>query len=131
LDDGTLKIANHGPGRRIHPEAPRNVTPEEIASARTFLRESLPQLAEAPLLNTRLCLYCDTFDGRFWIDHDAQRPGLMVAAGDSGHAFKFAPVLGDLIADVVEAKENPLATPFRAREPINQTVEGARWSGKT
>ncbi len=131
LDDGTLKIANHGPGRRIHPEAPRNVTPEEIASARTFLRESLPQLADATLLNTRLCLYCDTFDGRFWIDHDAARPGLVIAAGDSGHAFKFAPVLGGLIADVVEEKENPLAQPFRTREPVAQAVEGARWSGKT
>ncbi len=131
LDDGTLKIANHGPGRRIHPEAPRKVTPEEIASARTFLRESLPQLADALLLNTRLCLYCDTFDGRFWIDHDTARPGLVVAAGDSGHAFKFAPVLGDLIADVVEEKENPLAQPFRTREPVAQAVEGARWSGKS
>jgi len=130
LADGTLKIANHGPGRRIHPDAIREVSPEEIAHARQFLRDSLPQLTDAPLISTRLCLYCDTFDGRFWIDHDADRPGLIVAAGDSGHAFKFAPVLGDLIADVVEQKENPLAQAFRTRQPSTKANEGARWSGQ-
>lgn len=126
LEDGTLKIANHGPGRRIHPDAKREVNPAEILQARSFLRDSLPQLVEAPLSSTRLCLYCDTFDGRFWIDHDASYPGLIVAAGDSGHAFKFAPVMGSLIADVVEEKDNPLARPFRTREPIAQSSEGAR-----
>ncbi len=130
LNDGTLKIANHGPGRRIHPDAPRDVTPEELAHVRAFMRESLPQIADAPLISNRLCLYCDTFDSHFWIDRDTQRPGLIVAAGDSGHAFKFAPVMGDLIADVVEEKENPLAQSFRTREPIAKTAEGARWDGK-
>jgi glycine/D-amino acid oxidase-like deaminating enzyme len=130
LSDGTLKIANHGPGRRIHPDAPREVNAGEIAHARQFLRDSLPQLADAPLLSTRLCLYCDTFDGRCWIDHDADRAGLIIAAGDSGHAFKFAPVLGDLIADVVEQKENPLAQAFRTRQPSTKANEGARWSGQ-
>lgn len=130
LDDGTLKIANHGPGRRIHPDARRIVTPEEVALARTFLAEYLPQLADAPLLNTRLCLYCDSFDGKFWIDRDPKHPGVIIASGDSGHAFKFAPVLGDLIADVVEEKENPLVEPFRTREPLAHAAEGARFSGK-
>lgn len=130
LEDGTLKIANHGHGRRLHPDAKREVNPDEIVLARSFLRDSLPQLAEAPLSSTRLCLYCDTFDGRFWIDHDASYPGLIVAAGDSGHAFKFAPVMGNLIADVVEEKDNPLARPFRTREPVAQSAEGARCAAK-
>lgn len=38
----------------------------------------------------------------FVIDHDPAYESLVVAAGDSGHGFKFAPVLGDLIADIVE-----------------------------
>ncbi|HEY1171182.1 MAG TPA: FAD-dependent oxidoreductase [Verrucomicrobiae bacterium] len=130
LEDGMLKIANHGPGRRIHPDGLREVNADEIAMARGFLSEFLPQLAEAPLVSTRLCLYCDTFDGRFWIDRDVNRPGLVVAAGDSGHAFKFAPVMGDLIADVVEQKENPLTVAFRTREPKSQGSDGARCAGK-
>lgn len=126
LDDGTLKIANHGPGRRVHPDEPRVVLPAEIKHCRQFLRESLPALAEAPLIGTRLCLYCDTFDGNFWIDHDPDRPGLIVAAGDSGHAFKFAPELGPLIARVVCGGRDALAERFAWRQPSEIVREGAR-----
>jgi sarcosine oxidase / L-pipecolate oxidase len=127
LDDGTLKIANHGPGRPIQPDDPRVVLPPEIEHCRTFLRESLPALADAPLVGTRLCLYCDTPDGDFWIDHDPDRPGLVVASGDSGHAFKFAPVLGGIIADVVERRPNAFAARFRWRRPEGSGKEGARF----
>ena len=39
----------------------------------------------APIVATRLCLYGDSWDGNFLIDRDPDRPGLVVAAGDSGH----------------------------------------------
>jgi glycine/D-amino acid oxidase-like deaminating enzyme len=126
LDDGTLKIANHGVGRRLHADDPRTVLPGEEARFRTFVREHLPALVGAPIIESRLCLYCDTFDGNFWIAHDPGRAGLIVAAGDSGHAFKFAPVLGPLIADVIEAKPNPWAQRFRWRARGRDATEAAR-----
>jgi glycine/D-amino acid oxidase-like deaminating enzyme len=126
LDDGTLKIANHGVGRRVHADDPRRVLPAEEARFRVFVRDHLPALASAPVIATRLCLYCDTFDGDFWIAHDPGRAGLVVAAGDSGHAFKFAPVLGALIADVVEAKPNNWAPRFRWRSRGPEAKEAAR-----
>jgi sarcosine oxidase / L-pipecolate oxidase len=134
LDDGTLKVANHGVGRRVHADDPRSVLPEEEAGFRAFVREHLPELASAPIVASRLCLYCDTFDGDFWIARDPARPGLIVAAGDSGHAFKFAPVLGGLIADVIEAKPNPWAPRFRWRARGRDAKEAARashegWTG--
>ena len=76
--------------------------------------------------SSRLCLYCDTFDGDFWIDHDPDRPGLVVAAGDSGHGFKFAPILGPLIADVVERRPNAWASRFRWRSRGADRREAAR-----
>lgn len=126
LADGTLKVANHGPGRRVHPDEPREVSPDDEPRFRAFLRDTFPALADAPLISTRLCLYCDTFDGNFWLDHHPQRPGLVVAAGDSGHAFKFAPVLGELIADAVERKQDSAMKRFawRGRKAIGG--EGAR-----
>ena len=126
LADGTLKVANHGPGRRVHPDAPREVSPADEPRFRAFLRDTFPSLADAPLIGTRLCLYCDTFDGNFWLDHHPQRPGLFVAAGDSGHAFKFAPVLGDLIADAVERQQQGATRRFSWRERKALAGEGAR-----
>ncbi|MEQ2005600.1 MAG: FAD-dependent oxidoreductase [Limisphaerales bacterium] len=126
LTDGTLKVANHGPGRRVHPDAPREVSPDDEPRFRAFLGDTFPALADAPLIGTRLCLYCDTFDGNFWLDHHPQRPGLFVAAGDSGHAFKFAPVLGWLIADAVERKEGIAMKRFTWRERKEPGGEGAR-----
>jgi glycine/D-amino acid oxidase-like deaminating enzyme len=120
LADGTLKLACHGPGRRLHPDDPREVASEDEARLREFLRDTFPGLADAPLIASRLCFYCDSWDGDFWIDRDPDRSGLVVAAGDSGHAFKFAPVLGTLIADVAEGKPNPYASRFawRSRGPL-------------
>jgi glycine/D-amino acid oxidase-like deaminating enzyme len=73
-----------------------------------------------------LCLYCDSFDGRFWMDHHPAHPGLIVASGDSGHAFKFAPVLGELIADAVERKPTGATKRFAWRERKAIGGEGAR-----
>jgi glycine/D-amino acid oxidase-like deaminating enzyme len=126
LPDGTLKIANHGAGRRMHPDEPRVVGAGEEARFRAFLADTFPGLVGAPLLGSRLCLYCDTWDGNFWIDHDPDRPGLVVAAGGSGHAFKFAPVLGGIIADVITREENPHARRFAWRARGALSVEEAR-----
>jgi glycine/D-amino acid oxidase-like deaminating enzyme len=128
--EGVVKIANHGPGREMHPGSPeRAVTDEEQKTVRSFVAKTFPALADAPIVFTRICLYCDTHDGHFWIAPDPERDGLVVAAGDSGHGFKFAPLLGDIIADAVEEKDNPLLKKFRWRPEVRpgQEKEGARY----
>ena len=124
--EGIVKVANHGPGRRVTANDPRKLPAGEEERYRAFLRETFPILADAPLHATRVCLYCDTFDGAFWIDHDPDHPNLIVAAGDSGHAFKFTPVMGQIIADVVERKPNPWASRYRWREKTAISSDGAR-----
>ena len=90
--DGIVKVANHGVGREMHPESPkRSVTPGEEKDMRQFFSATFPGLADAPIVYTRVCLYCDTKDEHFWIDRDPERDGLVVATGGSGHAFKYAP----------------------------------------
>ncbi len=126
LDDGTLKMANHGPGRRVHADDPRTVLPAEEAQFRAFVGQSLPALAGAPIVATRLCLYLRHLRRRLLDRADPARAGLIVAAGDSGHAFKFAPVLGGLIADAIEAKPNPWSPRFRWRTRGRDANEAAR-----
>jgi glycine/D-amino acid oxidase-like deaminating enzyme len=118
--DGIVKIANHGPGRKMSPESPqRAVTSGEEASLRKFLSWAFPMLVDAPIVYTRVCMYCETHDGNFWIAPDPQREGLVIAAGDCGHGFKFAPVLGEIIADAVEGKPNPILEKFRWRPEVS------------
>jgi glycine/D-amino acid oxidase-like deaminating enzyme len=106
--EGIIKIANHGVGRAMHPESgEREVQEEESLALRAFLREWLPELAPAAITSTRVCVYCDTHDQHFWIAPDPERLGLVVAAGGSGHAFKFTPLLGEWIGDAVEGKVIP------------------------
>ena len=127
--DGIVKIANHGPGREMSPESPdRAVTSEEKEKLREFLSWAFPELADAPIVYTRVCMYCETHDGNFWIAPDPEREGLVIAAGDCGHGFKFAPVLGEIIADAVEEKSNPILEKFRWRPelPVGASTDVAR-----
>jgi glycine/D-amino acid oxidase-like deaminating enzyme len=131
--DGIVKIANHGPGREMSPESPqRAVTSEDEENLRKFLSWALPELAEAPIVYARVCMYCDTHDGNFWIAPDPERRGLVIAAGDCGHGFKFAPVLGAIIADAVEQKSNPILEKFAWRPAIHvgTGADVARFQGE-
>jgi glycine/D-amino acid oxidase-like deaminating enzyme len=117
--DGVMKIANHGSGREMSPDSSdRVVTSDDETGLRQFLASTFPALVNAPIVYTRVCMYCDTHDGHFWIARDPEREGLVVAAGDSGHGFKFAPVLGEIIADAVEGRDNPLLEKFRWRPEV-------------
>lgn len=129
IQDNRFKIANHGRGWTFHPDEPRVMPADQEKKFRAFLRETFPALATAKVLFNRLCPYCDSWDGNLWIDHDPDRPGLLVAAGDSGHAFKFTPVLGSLIADVLERKPNPFAKKFAWRARGELKTEDARYKG--
>jgi sarcosine oxidase/L-pipecolate oxidase len=76
-------------------------------------------------------MYCETHDGHFWIARDPDRKGLVIAAGDCGHGFKFAPVLGEIIGDAVEEKPNPILKKFRWRPEVvaGTATDAARFQG--
>jgi sarcosine oxidase/L-pipecolate oxidase len=70
----------------------------------TFLEDYLPELGAEGIdiaLN-RVCWYTDTFDNRFVIDRVPETEGLIVATGGSGHAFKYLPIIGEWIVDIIE-----------------------------
>jgi len=74
-------------------------------------------------------MYCDSFDGDLFIAADPEREGLVVASGGSGHAFKFAPALGAIVADVVEGNDNRFALRFAWRSLGQVATEEARFTG--
>ena len=120
---GVVKIAHHGRGWPVDPvRDTRTVPATYVERFRAFLAETFPALAGAKIVYTRCCLYCDTPDEHFWIARHPELSGLTVAAGDSGHGFKFAPILGDLIADALERLPNRHLHRFRWRELTRQAA---------
>ncbi len=124
--EGILKVAHHGRGIPMNFGDNQSVSPEMDRKFRDFLSSSFPELRDAPIVKRRLCFYCDSLDGDFWIDHDAGRKNLVIATGGSGHGFKFGPVLGEIIADVAEQKSNPWAHRFRRRSVSKPLTDAAR-----
>jgi glycine/D-amino acid oxidase-like deaminating enzyme len=126
--EGVVKLANHGAGRLVDADAPRDADPAVVEHSRRFLSRSVPELANAPLAGSRACFYNDTWDGDFYITPHPEIEGLTVSTGGSGHAFKFTPALGRVTADVVEGKPNRYAERFAWRSRGEATKEATRYS---
>ena len=74
--------------------------PEEAEAMRGWLTTRIPSLARGAWLGAKPCLYTLTPDEHFVLGHHPEHPGVAVACGFSGHGFKFAPLVGSILADL-------------------------------
>jgi sarcosine oxidase len=77
----------------------RAVSATDEAVIRKVLTAHLPD-ADGRLLTAQTCLYTITPDGDFILDQLPECPQIIVASPCSGHGFKFAPVIGEILADL-------------------------------
>jgi sarcosine oxidase len=101
IDPRGVKIARHyGAPELPGPKQARyDITPEDEAPIRQFLKEHLPGV-NGPRQAASVCLYTLTPDRHFIIDRHPEFPQVVLACGFSGHGFKFAPVVGEILADL-------------------------------
>lgn len=78
----------------------RTVRPAEVEIIRGYLRPRVPTLPGA-LLHASTCMYTSTPDDHFVLAAHPEHPQVTVACGLSGHGFKFVPVVGEILADLV------------------------------
>jgi sarcosine oxidase len=114
IDRRGHKVARHyGAPEVPGPDAvDRQITDADETPVRQFVREHLPA-ADGPRTHATVCLYTLTPDRHFVIDRHPEHVSVAVAAGFSGHGFKFAPVVGELLADLVEGTTDNLPELFR------------------
>ena len=79
----------------------RTVEPAEVESIRGAMRRFTPD-ADGPLRRASVCLYTNTADEHFLIDRHPVHRQVLVASACSGHGFKFGPVIGEIVADMIE-----------------------------
>lgn len=104
-----FKVADDTHGERVDPTTLER-RPDEAAleRARGLLRERFPALADAPLLESRVCQYENTRDGHFVIDRQPDAANAWLVGGGSGHGFKLGPAVGERVAAQVLGREEPL-----------------------
>ncbi|GAC1630271.1 MAG: N-methyl-L-tryptophan oxidase [Chloroflexota bacterium] len=111
LDGKTVKVAIHREGPTTDPDRlDRTVTRDELARVREYINLFLHGVSTEPV-RTQVCMYTNTPDHDFLIGSPPGMPQLTILSACSGHGFKFAPVVGEIGAD--------LATTGRTDHPID------------
>ena len=98
IDGRGMKIGPDRYGPVFDPShGERIVDPESVRLARRYLARRFPAMADAPVVETRVCQYETTPDTHFIIDRHPDFDNCWLVGGGSGHAFKHGPVIGDLV----------------------------------
>ena len=99
-----IKIALHHFGDDVDPDLlRRTVSDDEIAFIRSLIEQWMPD-ANGVLRDTAACMYTNVPDNHFVIDRHPAHHNVIVASPCSGHGFKFASVLGEVLADLAMDK---------------------------
>jgi sarcosine oxidase len=113
--DGLLKVGEHSHGEEI--TDPLNVSREldatDLERVSSFVKAHFPGATEHR--KHAVCFYTMTPDCQFIVDHHPASERVAFAAGLSGHGFKFSPVLGEILVDLVLTGETTLDIEFLGR----------------
>jgi sarcosine oxidase len=84
----------------IDPDDPdRSTRPDDEAALRSFVERHLPD-ASGPTEMLKACIFTNSPDEHFIIDRLPDAPQVSIAAGFSGHGYKFCSVVGEIMADL-------------------------------
>jgi sarcosine oxidase len=110
LESRGFKIAHDQHGPSFDPDTGVRVpTAEGIGAARAYLAQRFPALADAPLVEARVCQYENTSNGDFLVDRHPEHENVWLVGGGSGHGFKHGPAMGEYVVARVlgKAAEEP------------------------
>jgi sarcosine oxidase len=110
-----VKIATHHEGERTTADTVRRRVDEaEQLDMQALVQEWLPRVA-GPLTESTVCMYTNTPDRDFIVDHHPVHRCAILASPCSGHGFKFASAIGEILADLVMERTPAFdLSPFRA-----------------
>jgi len=96
---GTM-LLRHDAGSSASPDdVQRVVTDRDISEVSDFAAKYIPGL-NGGIRSAYVCMYTMTPDNHFIVDQHPNMRDVTIATGFSGHGFKFAPVIGEMVADL-------------------------------
>jgi sarcosine oxidase/L-pipecolate oxidase len=103
---------------------------EDEAQIRRLLAQTLPSLANRPLVKKSLCWFADTSDSDFIIDYVPNTSSSVVLlSGDSGHGFKMFPIVGSWVKNLLQASDRQQSIArWRWKQPKPSDAKG-EWGG--
>lgn len=104
-----IKIAPDRDGPPFDPShGERSIDPDTVRQVRRYAARRFPALADAPVVETRVCQYETSPDTEFILDRHPDLDNVWIAGGGSGHAFKHGPVIGSyLVSRIAGAPAGP------------------------
>ncbi|HET7467345.1 MAG TPA: N-methyl-L-tryptophan oxidase [Candidatus Dormibacteraeota bacterium] len=101
LDGQSIKIARHHGGEPADPDSVRRAaTDADLDPLRLFVTKYLHGVTRH-VTRSAVCLYTNTPDQNFAIGPHPESSRVVILSACSGHGFKFAPIVGDIAADLV------------------------------
>ncbi len=93
-----IKAGLHGAGPTVHPDDEGGVDQGLVDQASAWVREHFPDAEPKPHF-AETCLYTNTSDEQFILERHGR---IVVGSPCSGHGFKFAPLIGERLADLAD-----------------------------
>lgn len=113
LEGQGFKMAFDTHGEEVDPDTQsRQLSAEGIARARGYLKTRFPDLADAPLIHSRVCQYENSSNGDFLIDRLPGHDNVWLVGGGSGHGFKHGPAVGKRVAAHILNSATPVEPRF-------------------
>lgn len=121
----TIKIGDHSDRNVIDPDDFNREAGADDLTPRlnAFITECLPGVRHR-FNNTAMCIYTMTPDEDFIIDRHPHDDKISFAAGFSGHGYKFAPLVGELLADLATEEDSGTLEHFRVNRFEHVTSKG-------
>jgi sarcosine oxidase len=108
IDGDGFKCAPDIEGDEMDPDLEeRRPSERNVRRARDYIARRFPALADAPVVQTRVCQYSLTADTRFVLAPLPDAGRTWIAGGGSGHGFKHGPSIGRHAADLVDGTAEP------------------------
>jgi sarcosine oxidase len=98
LEKAGVKVAFHRLGPSFDPDrGDRQITDDQVREAANYLYSRFPTLRDAPLKATTVCHYENTANGDLLIDRHPSLENVWLVGGGSGHGFKHAPGVAEML----------------------------------